>query len=93
MFYQYDRSDAQSSDVWHCAIPNSPNNNIGATTEPRRSFDIRAAIVFDELVPEELDRFGEGRRKPGMDLEESGCFCDEQLEKRLRELENGSDGG
>jgi len=52
---------------------------------PRRSFDIRALIVLDESVPEELDRFSPDRTRPILTFEESGCFCDEQAADRKQE--------
>ncbi|KAL3801368.1 hypothetical protein HJC23_006978 [Cyclotella cryptica] len=79
VFYQYDRNVMQISDLFHCAI--SPSKHVGVG-EGRRSFDIRALIILDEVVPKELDRYTESRTRPVLTLEESGCFCDDQSEKR-----------
>lgn len=79
VFYQYDRNILQISDLFHCAISHNDGRGDG---EKRRSFDIRALIILDESVPEELDRYEEGRTRPVLTFEESGCFCDEQATKR-----------
>jgi len=39
-------------------------------------------VVFDESVPEELDRFGADRIRPKLTMEESECFCEKQGEDR-----------
>jgi hypothetical protein len=39
-------------------------------------------IVLDEQIQLNYDRYNEERIKPMLNLEESGCFCDEQAEKR-----------
>ena len=92
VFYQYDRLVTQPSDLWHCAISMDENqHDRAADTEanfetsrksPRESFDIRALVVFDEVVEESKDRFQPDRVRPVLSFEESGCFCDEQAEKR-----------
>ena len=78
VFYQYDRDSRQPSDLWHCAIQSPCVEN----SEPRRSFDIRALVVLNEVVANEFDRFREDRTRPGLSFEESGCFCDEQADER-----------
>lgn len=78
VFYQYDRDSRQPSDLWHCAIQSPCDEN----SEPRRSFDIRALVVLNEVVKNGYDRFREDRTRPGLSFEESGCFCDEQAEER-----------
>lgn len=84
VFYQYDRLMTQQSDLWHGAISIDEGNTVGSKRITRReSFDIRMLIVLDEQVPPELDRFHPYRKRPILSLEESGCFCDEQAEKRL----------
>jgi len=90
LFLQYDRSLSQPSDIWHCALPSwsstgDGDGDRGGRAAPRRSFDVRALFVFDEKVSAELDRFGWDRRRPVLDLEESGCFCEGQAEDRRRE--------
>ena len=80
VFYQYDRNVQQPSDLWHCAISTTATES----TSPRRSFDIRAFILLDECVLDELDRFRLDRTRPILNFEESGCFCDAQAEKRER---------
>lgn len=77
IFYQYDRLSTQVSDLWHCALPIKHEN-----CPKRKSFDVRMLIVLDEQVPLNYDRYNEERIKPMLNLEESGCFCDEQAEKR-----------
>jgi hypothetical protein len=77
VFYQYDRNMMQPSDLWHCAI-STQSGEKNEQYPQRRSFDIRAFVVLDESVPEELDRFSSNRTRPVLTLEESGCFCDEQ---------------
>lgn len=55
--------------------------------EPRRSFDLRAFVILNEKVPPSNDRFLLSRnkdRRPLLSHAESGCFCDEQAEKRLK---------
>ena len=79
LFYQYDRNALQISDLFHCAI--STSDKIG---EGRKSFDIRALVLLNEDVPEELDRYKDCRTRPALSFDESGCFCDEQAEKRKR---------
>ena len=87
VFYQYDRNALQPSDLFHCAIsPAHRERSAGgadpSARRPRRSFDVRALIVFDEGVPEEVDRYSPDRTRPALTFEESGCFCDEQAEMR-----------
>lgn len=83
VFYQYDRNVLQPSDLWHCAISTRSSSGKDETmSPPRKSFDIRAFVVFDESVPNELDRFNSDRTRPVLSFEESGCFCDEQAEDR-----------
>uniref|UniRef100_A0A7S4JLH8 Uncharacterized protein n=1 Tax=Odontella aurita TaxID=265563 RepID=A0A7S4JLH8_9STRA len=87
LFKQYDRRLDRSSDIWHCAIDCSPYSENGGEVEtecqaPKRySFDIRAFIVFDEVVSKDNDRYSPDRLRPVLSLEESGCFCDEQARK------------
>ena len=87
VFLQYDRFLSQPSDLWHCAVSPQRYSSTELDQEsykqlpPRRSFDIRALIVFDEIVLDELDRFKPTRTKPFLSFEESGCFCDEQAAK------------
>jgi len=78
-FLQYDRLLSQPSDLWHCALSNQ------SSKVPRRSFDIRALIVFDEKVPREIDRFSVDRPRPILSLEESGCFCEDQAASRVED--------
>ena len=92
VFYQYDRLATQPSDLWHCAISvndvyEQDNEEISkidskGATAPRESFDIRALVVFDEIVDEDKDRYHPNRLKPVLSFEDSGCFCDEQAENR-----------
>ena len=92
VFYQYDRLGTQPSDLWHCAISveiecaegSGVNSNPGLKRRkaPRESFDIRALIVFDEVVNSDEDRFHPERIRPLLSFEESGCFCDEQAISR-----------
>lgn len=77
-FCQYDRDVSLPSDVWHCALT---GHGIGS----RNSVDIRMFVIFDEIVPRERDRFSEDRMRCLLDQESSGCFCNEQEEKRKSE--------
>ena len=72
-FCQYDRDVRQPSDVWHAAIPSADistdivpfkgqeGDDITTTQHPpkrpRKSFDVRCLILFDEQVPTTYDRF------------------------------------
>lgn len=85
VFYQYDRNVQQRSDLWHCAISTPASTESSSCTKPRKSFDIRAFVLLDECVPNEVDRFSSDRTRPILNFEESGCFCDAQAEKRERE--------
>ncbi|KAL9188185.1 hypothetical protein ACHAXT_006563 [Thalassiosira profunda] len=79
VFYQYDRRRGQPSDLWHCAVSAQHRDGDEQQQPPARtSFDVRALLVLDEVIPKELDRFGANRTRPALTLEESGCFCDEQ---------------
>ena len=88
VFYQYDRSVTQPSDLWHFAISIEDNRAQHAEAiskkSPRESFGILALVVFDEIVDKDKDRFHPVRLRPVLSFEESGCFCDEQAEKRSR---------
>jgi len=84
VFYQYDRNLFQPSDLWHCAIQAQARD--GEEFPPRKSFDIRALVVLDEAVPEQLDRFRTNRTRPFLSFEESGCFCDEQAAIREQDI-------
>ena len=84
VFYQYDRERNQPSDLWHCAIEVEENEESDCVHR-RKSFDIRAFIVFDEEVSSIDDRFSPERTRPMLSFEESGCFCDEQAAKRTQE--------
>eukprot|EP00977_Amphora_coffeiformis_P014677 scaffold4162_cov162-Amphora_coffeaeformis.AAC.10 len=77
-FCQYDRDVKLPSDVWHCAL-------TGHGTGSRDSFDLRIFVIFDEVVPRERDRFSEDRMRCLLDQEGSGCFCNEQEERRKAE--------
>lgn len=81
---------SQTSDLWHCALPTSETiENKNQKTnyfQPRKSFDVRAFVVFDELVPNELDRFHPERIRPNLSFEESSCFCDEQALRKKQEI-------
>ena len=57
LFTQYDRSVEQPSDVWHCALPGVSEGN---EAPPRRSFELRCLVVFEEELPYECDRFSGG---------------------------------
>jgi len=83
VFYQYDRERNQPSDLWHCAIELEENESDDCVHR-RKSFDIRAFIVFDEEVSSRSDRFSPERSRPILSFEESGCFCDEQAAKRTQ---------
>lgn len=79
LFKQYDRRVDRVSDIWHCSLPAFPGEE---RCSPRTSFDCRALIVFEDVVPAELDRYCNDRSRPVLSLEESGCFCDSQAEER-----------
>jgi len=91
LFYQYDRLASQTSDLWHCALNIVNGDEKESTTKPkpqnpRASFDIRAFVIFDEIVSPELDRFHENRLRQDLTLEESGCFCEEQAAKQKNNM-------
>jgi hypothetical protein len=81
LFKQYDRRVDRISDIWHCALPVFPGEEESSA---RTSFDCRALVIFDddEPVPKEIDRYCDDRIRPSLTLDESGCFCDEQAQKR-----------
>ena len=80
LFKQYDRRVDRVSDIWHCALPVFPGEE---ESSPRMSFDCRALVVFaNEMVSKDIDRYCDDRLRPSLTLEESGCFCDEQADKR-----------
>jgi hypothetical protein len=57
LFMQYDRSVEGPSDVWHCALPEMAEGSNPDALPPRRSFEVRCFVVFDEDVPPSKDRF------------------------------------
>ena len=79
VFKQYDRDASYPSDVWHCAL----KSIIDETAPPRKSFDIRAFLVFQtKPQSDSSDRFSEQRIRPVLNYEESGEFCNQQAAKR-----------
>jgi hypothetical protein len=86
VFKQYDRRSDKISDVWHCALhvqhDDKQCEDLSTTTNPRKSFDIKAMVVLKEGVPPYLDRL-EQPTLPVLTWEESGEFCDSQA-KRLK---------
>lgn len=89
---------ALSDDAFHIANEKNQNGEYNSMNdnryrdnfdhEYRRSFDVRAFIVLHEKVPPEQDRFRISRKKsrrPNLNYEESGCFCDEQEQKRIKQ--------
>ena len=62
LFSQYDRAVDLPGDTWHCALPEVVTTLEGeeAESRPRRSFDVRAFVVFEDTVPSHLDRFSGG---------------------------------
>ena len=57
LFMQYDRSADAPSDVWHCALPQMTEGSDVDQLPPRRSFEVRCLVIFDEQVPSDRDRF------------------------------------
>ena len=55
LFKQYDRDVARPSDTWHCALKGAEAADGDAP--PRRSFELRCFVLFDETVPAACDRF------------------------------------
>jgi len=96
LFCQYDRDASKPSDLWHCALlkefqqSNDDHNNrpdaIAAVTTAgnRKSFDVRALVIFDEVVPPEQhrDRFRTTRTRPFMTQLQSADFCSDQARRR-----------
>ena len=82
IFKQYDRDGRRPSDIWHCALKSVGKDNHDIPL--RKSFDIRALLVFKEKVQldPKVDRFAKDRVRPDLSYEESGEFCDEQAKKR-----------
>lgn len=63
LFKQYDRSSAWPADVWHCALPSVVEaGHSEAEAPPRRSFEVRCFVVFDERVDDAFDRFSGGAK-------------------------------
>jgi hypothetical protein len=85
LFLQYDRDIQRPSDLWHCALASI--KEPGA--QPRRSFDVRALVVFQDVVPPHRDRFAQDRTRPHLTRQESECFCEDQAQtegKKIQEL-------
>ena len=83
-FTQYDRKSSRPSEIWHCALPEIAED---ADAPPRRSFEVRALVIFDETLPRQVDRWRpheHNRNRPVLTYGESGEFCDEQACKRKR---------
>lgn len=78
LFCQYDRDVSRPSDLWHCALTHTGDPSAAS----RSSFDVRCFIVFDDMVPEKCDRYSDDRLASLLTQEESGCFCDQQAERR-----------
>lgn len=79
VFKQYDRDGAQPSDVWHCAL-----KSFGGALDPeRQSFDVRAFVVFSNVLSSvDQDRFRPTRVRPVLDWETSCKFCHQQSIER-----------
>mmetsp|Transcript_8444 Transcript_8444/g.11756 ORF Transcript_8444/g.11756 Transcript_8444/m.11756 type:complete len:317 (+) Transcript_8444:106-1056(+) len=76
LFTQFDRQLGQPSELWHCALP-----DIVEGSRPRRSFELRAFIVFNEKVKFEEDRFLHAPI-PLLSRYNSECFCVAQEERK-----------
>eukprot|EP00304_Pavlova_gyrans_P007120 CAMPEP_0206054862 /NCGR_PEP_ID=MMETSP1466-20131121/39035_1 /ASSEMBLY_ACC=CAM_ASM_001126 /TAXON_ID=44452 /ORGANISM="Pavlova gyrans, Strain CCMP608" /LENGTH=360 /DNA_ID=CAMNT_0053430083 /DNA_START=1 /DNA_END=1083 /DNA_ORIENTATION=+ len=59
LFKQFDRCVDFQSDIWHCALPGVGAEEDDTTrAPPRRSFEVRALVLFDDNpVPAASDRF------------------------------------
>ena len=55
LFKQYDRDVTRPSDTWHCALKGAEAAESDAP--PRRSFELRCFVLFDDVVPSASDRF------------------------------------
>ena len=66
----------------HLRVNDASTTITTSSSSSRESFDIRALIVFDEVIDYANDRFHPERVRPVLSIEESGCFCDEQAFKK-----------
>jgi hypothetical protein len=85
LFLQYDRDIQRPSDLWHCALASVKESGA----QPRRSFDVRALVVFQDDVSPDRDRFTQDRTRPHLTRQESECFCEDQAKtegKKVQEL-------
>lgn len=85
-FCQYDRDVTWASDIWHCGLTRNNESTTYPVIHSRESFDLRCFIVFDDAVTPEQDRYKRDRVGSLLSLEESGCFCEDQFEKRNRNV-------
>jgi len=90
LFCQYDRDASHPSDIWHCALTSvagggkaeEGSSDDGGGGGDRRSIDVRCLIVFDEIVPEERDRFAPDRTRSFLTQKQSADFCSEQARRK-----------
>ena len=82
IFLQYDRDIQRPSDVWHCALASVKES----VAQPRRSFDVRALVVFQDDVSPHRDRFAQDRTRPHLTHQESGRFCDDQAKTEGKKI-------
>ena len=80
LFTQYDRQLHRPSELWHCALagvveaPDAP---------PRRSFEVRALVVLEEVLGEGQDRWrAHESNRPLLTKGESEHFCEAQARSR-----------
>jgi hypothetical protein len=81
IFKQYDRRRDQACDFWHTSLDMKSKSDGDSPQAPRRSFDMKAMVIMKESVSPDQDRLSASTR-PGLTLEESGDFCEEQANRR-----------
>lgn len=84
IFLQFDRQIQRPSDLWHCALADEKDMHEQSTSIPRRSLDVRALVLFEEVVPPTMDRLAVDRIRPSLSRRESECFCREQADQYLQ---------
>ena len=62
LFTQFDRSAEYPGDTWHSALPSVAEQRAAEEPAeeplpPRRSFEVRCLVVFEEMVEHGCDRF------------------------------------
>jgi hypothetical protein len=83
LFLQYDRDIQRPSDLWHCALASVKESGA----QPRRSFEVRALVIFQDDVLPHRDCFAQDRTRPHLTRQESECFCEDQAKKDGKKIQ------